>query len=177
MTGIARLVMSGRERVVALKPREKGLELIALRYGEEVRKPEPFFAERGEGSPDGEMMDLARKLVKDRKESFDPDAYHDRYAEAVLEVVKAKLSGREPELPEAEEETGKVVSLMDALRKSVGEEKKKPAKSAQQRKKGGKKASKSKSSGRSKFSGQSKSSERSKSSQSTSAGSKKRKAG
>jgi DNA end-binding protein Ku len=54
--------------------------------------------------------------------------FTDRYEEALLELVKAKMKGEEPVIAKAPER-GKVINLMDALRQSLeqGEERKPPA--------------------------------------------------
>jgi DNA end-binding protein Ku len=59
---------------------------------------------------------------------FDPAIFTDRYEEALLDLLKAKMKGEEPVIAKAPER-GKVINLMDALRQSLeqGEERKPPA--------------------------------------------------
>ena len=52
---------------------------------------------------------------------FDPSNFTDRYEEALMELVKAKIDGREPVISKAPEQ-GKVVNLMDALKASLDQE-------------------------------------------------------
>ncbi len=129
VAGIARVVLSGRERIVAVKPRGKGIILQTLRYGSEVRSEEPYFEDVGTGKVDAQMLKLAEQLINQRLGEFDPSEFSDRYGEAVLALVKSKIAGQPIEVLEEEEPTAKVVSLMDALRQSVEEVevKKKPA--------------------------------------------------
>jgi DNA end-binding protein Ku len=129
VAGIARVVLSGRERIVAVKPRGKGLIMQTLRYGSEVRSEEPYFEEVGTGKVDAQMLKLAEQLINQRLGEFDPSEFSDRYGEAVLALVKSKIAGQPIEVLEEEEPSAKVVSLMDALRQSVEEVevKKKPA--------------------------------------------------
>jgi DNA end-binding protein Ku len=129
VAGIARMVLSGRERIVAVKPRGKGIIMQTLRYGSEVRSEEPYFEDVGTGKVDAQMLKLAEQLINQRLGEFDPSEFSDRYGEAVLALVKSKIAGQPIEVLEEEEPAAKVVSLMDALRQSVEEVevKKKPA--------------------------------------------------
>ncbi len=129
VAGIARVVLSGRERIVAVKPRGKGIIMQTLRYGSEVRSEEPYFEDVGTGKVDAQMLKLAEQLINQRLGEFDPSEFSDRYGEAVLALVKSKIAGQPIEVPEEEEPAAKVISLMDALRQSVEEVevKKKPA--------------------------------------------------
>jgi len=129
VAGIARVVLSGRERIVAVKPRGKGIIMQTLRYGSEVRSEEPYFEDVGTGKVDAQMLKLAEQLINQRLGEFDPSEFSDRYGEAVLALVKSKIAGQPIEVLEEEEPSAKVVSLMDALRQSVEEVevKKKPA--------------------------------------------------
>lgn len=143
VAGIARVVLSGRERIVAVKPRGKGIVMETLRYGSEVRSEDLYFEDVGTGKVDAEMLKLAEQLIDQRLGEFDPSEFSDRYNEAVLALVKSKIAGRAFEMPEAEAPTAKVVSLMDALRKSVeeAEVEKKPAAKSTTRRRAKKKSS------------------------------------
>ncbi len=129
VAGVARVVLSGGERIVAVKPRGKGLIMHTLRYGSEVRSEEPYFEDVGTGKVDAQMLKLAEQLIDQRFGEFDASEFSDRYGEAVLALVKSKIAGQPIEALEEEEPAAKVVSLMDALRQSVEEVevKKKPA--------------------------------------------------
>ncbi len=135
VAGIARVVMGGRERLVALRPRGKGALLSTLRYGNEVSGEEAYFDGIATGKSDRKLLELAEVLIEQNMGAFDPAAFTDRYSEAVLELVKAKIAGETFEIVEEKATTGEVISLMDALRQSVeaADEKKPPAKSVARR--------------------------------------------
>lgn len=137
VAGIARVVLGGRERLVALKPRGKGMLLTSLRYRDEVRSQEPYFEDIKTGKLDRELLELAERLVDQRIGDFDLKEFTDRYGEMVLELVKSKIAGERFEVIEEEKPSAKVVSLMEALRQSVegAEEirKKPPARSTRRR--------------------------------------------
>ena len=130
VTGIARVVMGGRERLVALRPRGKGSVISTLRYSNEVRGEEAYFEDIKAEKPDKDLLKLAEALIEQNLGKFDPAAFTDRYSEAVLELVKAKIAGETFEIVEEKATAGEVISLMDALRQSVeaANEKKPPAK-------------------------------------------------
>jgi DNA end-binding protein Ku len=79
------------------------------------------------------LLGLARQLIEQKVGPFDPAMFTDRYEEALLELVKAKMKGEEPVIAKAPER-GKVINLMDALRQSLekGAERKPPARSRRQ---------------------------------------------
>ena len=76
---------------------------------------------------------MAEAVVDQNLGDFDPSVFNDRYQDALLELVKAKVAGKVYEVVEDNPAGGEVVSLMDALRQSVEMEKKPPAKSAKRK--------------------------------------------
>ena len=67
---------------------------------------------------DGELLDMAEMIIKQKSMKFDPDKFDDRYEAALMELVKSKIAGKDPVISKAPEQ-GKVVNLMDALRASL----------------------------------------------------------
>lgn len=127
--GLGQLAMRGREYVVCLRPCDKGMVLETLRYADEVRKAEGFFGEIPDDAPDKDMLDLAETLIKKKTAPFDPEEFHDRYAEALHGLVEKKRKAKGARVLEDVEETetaakgGNVIDLMAALKKSVAKEK------------------------------------------------------
>lgn len=151
--GLSRLVLSNREHMVAISVRDAGFQVMTLRNHDEVRSPTSYFEDIDtDAEIDAEMIEMAQQLIHKREGKFEPKNFHDRYQDALMEIIRAKVEGEEPVVAKAPER-GKVVNLMDALKKSVAEEEggKPPAKSTGRRKstapsKAGKQASKSSSS-------------------------------
>jgi DNA end-binding protein Ku len=125
---LSRIVLSSRERLIALAVRDKGLLVMTLRNGDEVRDADEFFTDIQDEEPEKEMLDLASALIEQKSGAFDPSEFKDRYQEAVVEMVKGKVKGQEPVIAKAPER-GKVINLMDALRQSLDADRKPPAKS------------------------------------------------
>ena len=127
---IARVVLSGRERPVIIMVRGEGFALRTLRSAKEVRGHESYFEGLEEQDVDNEMLELAEMIIKKHKGSFDPAKFEDRYQVALKEIVQGKLKGSTTVIAKAPER-GKVINLMDALRRSLeqGGSKKPPAKS------------------------------------------------
>ncbi len=117
---VGRVVMAGREHVVVIGLRDKGLQLTTLRYDKEVHAAEPYFADIEDKPVNREQLALAERLIESKSARFDPARFRDRYDEALTQVIKAKIEGAEPVLVQ-EAEMGKVVDFMEALRRSVTE--------------------------------------------------------
>ena len=117
--GIGQLTIGGRERLCALKPCGRGMMIETIRYHDEVRDADAYFDEIEASKVGKEELALIEQLIKQKKTSFKPDHFHDRYREALKELIDAKLEDRDPEYEEAEATPTKVVNLMDALKKSL----------------------------------------------------------
>ncbi|MBR0641365.1 non-homologous end joining protein Ku [Plastoroseomonas hellenica] len=123
--GISRLVMYRRERPVLLEPRDRGIVLWTLRYGDEVRDPEPYFGGIGDEQPDTTLKKMVATLIEERTEAWHPSMVRDPVQERLLEIIASKKKGRPRPAakPRTEEPSGgNVVSIMDALRKSLSQE-------------------------------------------------------
>ena len=122
--GLGQLAMRGREYVVALKPCGRGLILETLRYADEVNRAQGYFRDIPDVTPDTELLDLAETLIAKKVAPFDPDAFHDRYIDALERLIekKKKSKGRKviEETDDAAVSRGSnVIDLMAALKKSV----------------------------------------------------------
>jgi DNA end-binding protein Ku len=122
VVGIGRVVLYRRERPIMLEPRGKGLVATTLRYAYEVRKDEDYFEGIGDAEVPDEMLDLASHIIGRKMASFDPKRFEDRYQNALLELIKAKQAHMPVKAPSAPPRPTNVVSLMDALRRSISAE-------------------------------------------------------
>ena len=116
---IGRVVLTNREHIIALEPLEKGLVGTLLRYPYEVRSEEEYFDEIQDVKVTKDMLDLARHIVNQKAERFEPDKFEDHYETALIDLINKKRSGK-PITPKERPRGENVVDLMDAMRKSVG---------------------------------------------------------
>jgi DNA end-binding protein Ku len=117
--GVGQLILRGQGNIVALTPCGRGLLLEVLRHAREVKPADSFFEEVPEVKTDQEALDLAVELIERKSGSFEPEKFKDEYTEAVWELIHAKLEHRAPAVVTGEPSTGKVINIMDALKKSV----------------------------------------------------------
>jgi DNA end-binding protein Ku len=122
--GLGQLTLRGREYIISLKPCGRGIILETLRYSDEVNKAQSYFRDISDAKPDEELLDLAETLIAKKAAPFKPDQFHDRYVDALKELVQKKLKAKGGKVaPEPEEEApkrgGNVVDLMAALKKSL----------------------------------------------------------
>jgi len=121
MVAIGRVVLTSREHIIALQPRGKGLMGMLLRYPYEVRNEEEYFDDISNVKISKDMMDLARHIVETKSGHFKPEKFEDHYEAALKELIEKKSKGLKIEAPK-EQAPAKVINLMDALRRSVKEE-------------------------------------------------------
>jgi len=129
---LARVVLSNREHVIALKPLGKGLLGTTLRYPYELRDEDDYFDDIPSPRVSKDMVDLAAHLLDTKASKFNPDKFKDKYETALKALVKRKAAGKTIVVPEAEEGENNVIDLMDALKQSLG--RRKPAKAAKKAK-------------------------------------------
>ena len=135
---LARVVLSNREHVIALKPLGKGLLGTTLRYPYELRDEDDYFDDIPSPRVSKDMVDLASHILDKKASKFDPDKFKDKYEAALKALVKRKAAGKTIEVPEEKEEESNVIDLMDALKQSLG--RKKAATSSQKERSGRRRA-------------------------------------
>ena len=127
MVALGRLVLARRERVIALEPYDKGLLGTTLRYPYEVREAKEYFGDLPDLAIAPDMLTLAEHILDSKAGAFDPSAFRDRYEEALLAHLKARQAGAVLEPRPALAAPHRVINLMEALRRSIAEDKKPPA--------------------------------------------------
>ncbi|MCR5858626.1 Ku protein [Mesorhizobium sp. J428] len=121
--GISRLVLNRRERAVLLEPRGNGIVLWTLRYGDEVRDPAEFFKDIDPARADSKLLNMVGDLIEERSKPWNPKMVQDPVQQKLQDIVAAKKR-RGKVAPKAKagaeaEGASNVVSLMDALKKSL----------------------------------------------------------
>jgi len=115
---LGRVVMHGRERLVALEPRGKGIIAYTLRMGDEVVSPADAFADIPAEHPSKQMVEIARKIIEQQEGAFEPSKFEDRYESALRDLIRRKEKGEKLVTAEPVEEDN-VIDLMAALKKSL----------------------------------------------------------
>jgi DNA end-binding protein Ku len=125
--GIGKVALYGREYLVKVQPRERGLVMYTLRHASEIRSMDTIDELSDmPGTVKPSEVKLAQQVIGTFEGEIDFASYRDDYQQGLREIIDAKIEGREIVAPE-EAAPPKVVNLMDALRKSLDAIKKKPA--------------------------------------------------
>lgn len=127
--GLARVVLHTRQHLAVLMPLGKALVLNTLRWGDEVRGVEQLglAGEVLDARLDRRELEMARRLIEEMREEWDPTQYKDRFAQQIMELVERKAKHGELETVgqlEAEAEGAgaagaEVIDLADLLRRSL----------------------------------------------------------
>jgi len=130
VVGISRLVLYRRERAVLLEPRDKGIVLWTLRYGDEVRDPKDYFGAVSDDEQDPKLMALVTSLIDERTKPWSADMVDDPVQARLLDIIrsKKKKGAKKIAKPKAEPASkgDNVIDIMEALRKSLAGSKAKP---------------------------------------------------
>lgn len=120
---LGQMAVRGRDYVVAIRPCGDGLLLETLRYAEEIRESDSMFDAVPDTKPDKEMLDLAGELIERKTAPFEAGKFQSQYTDALRELIEEKRkTGSVSDIDEDEAHPsggGKVIDLMDALKKSV----------------------------------------------------------
>jgi DNA end-binding protein Ku len=124
------VALYGREYLVKVQPRERGLIMYTLRHASEIRSMDAIdeLAKLPEKIKPDEIK-LARQVIGTFEGDVDFHSYRDQYQQGLRDIIDAKIEGREI-ATEQVEAPPKVVNLMEALRKSldsISGSKKRPA--------------------------------------------------
>jgi len=136
--GIAKVSFRDKEHLAALRFKDNVFVLETMYWPDEIRAAE-FDTVNADAKVRAQEVEMAKSLIDNLTEPWNPEAYRDEYRDALFEIVEKKIAGEEIEVvPEAT--PAKVVDLMEALKASVAAAKKKtPAHKAAAKKSAAKK--------------------------------------
>ena len=92
-----------------------------LRYPYEVRDEKEYFDEIQDVKVTKDMLDLAKHIVTQKTADFEPEKFEDHYEAALTELINAKRNGKAVG-PKPRPKGENVVDLMEALKRSIGNE-------------------------------------------------------
>jgi DNA end-binding protein Ku len=117
--GIGKLALYGREYLVAVLPKDKGLVMYTLRHAKEVRSMDNIDELQTVATKvKPEEIKLAKQVIENFEAELNWEDYRDEYQEELQRIIDAKIAGEEV-VATTEEAPPKVVNLMDALRQSL----------------------------------------------------------
>ncbi len=118
---VGRIVIRDREDVVMLSSLNNGIVMYKVRYPSEVRKMSEVPLVDGVAT-NKEQLKLAKTLVDSMTTKLSEIDLSDRFQDAVKEMIKAKIEGKE--IVSVTEEITPVVDMMKALKQSIEQAKK-----------------------------------------------------
>lgn len=128
---IARTVIGSSETLLALIPTKDGILAETLYYAEEI-KPMPKAYHKSK--PDDAELEMAGMLIGSMEKRFEPERYTDEYQERLREMIARKVAGEELVAPQPEPASN-ILSLTDALRASLEQQKQEAPKPRKPRRK------------------------------------------
>ena len=119
LVGIATIVLREAQHLAALEVKGDAMVLTMMRYAEELVETSEYSFPAAGNIRQPELK-MARTLVEQLADKWDPSQYTDEYRANLMKIIKAKMKGKTVELHEAAEpRSADVVDLMERLRQSL----------------------------------------------------------
>ena len=140
---VGRYAARGRQHLVLVRPKDKGLLLEQLHYADEVRAFSEVPLE--EVAVKESELQLAKQLIDQAaSDTFDPTSYHDEVREQMMALIQRKIEGEDISVAPTEKPEHKIIDLMEALKASLNAtDARKPAKRTDAKKQAASSAAKS----------------------------------
>ncbi len=117
---LGRVTLRSKEVLCAIRPYAGGvMAMSTMFFPDEVRGVDTLDRLGPEAALDSRELDMAMRLVEGMSSVFSPEKYENRYRQELMELIEAKKDDRRVVLPKGEEEPGRVIDLMEALRRSL----------------------------------------------------------
>lgn len=140
--GVANVVLHNKQHLAALIPVGPVLALNTLRWAAEVRDFDEFKLPADGMKAAGvstRELDMAKKLIEDMSDAWDPSNYHDTFHDDIMALVDRKIrAGKTEEITEVDtpresQRSADILDLSDLLKRSLGRGKGKPPTGGRQR--------------------------------------------
>lgn len=118
LVGVAKVAMREREHLAALRSADNMLVLQTMHWPEEIRDAKFAALDKRARIEDRERK-MARRLIQQLTDDFDPTQFKDEYHKALKKLIRKKVKGEDIVVPEAPKEPEGVIDLMEALKASV----------------------------------------------------------
>jgi len=110
--GIAKVVISNREYLAAVKPDGLFLVLELMHFASEVLTPEEL--NRPKTELNDKELKMAQALIDSMSVDWQPDKYRDEYRNAVMEMIEQKAKNKQ--LPAAAPPAPKATNVVDLVK-------------------------------------------------------------
>jgi len=119
LVGVATIVLREAQHLAALEVKDDAMVLTMMRYAEELVDMSEYKFPTAKDVRKPELQ-MARTLVEQLADKWDPEQYTDEYRANLMKIIKAKMKGKTVHLKEtAEPQQAEVVDLMERLRQSL----------------------------------------------------------
>ena len=119
VVGLAQVVISNREQLVALRPVGRLLAASVLQYAADVKPVDEFEKLLEEDSVSPQELKLAKTLIDATREEYaEIEQFRDLYAERMRELIEAKVEGREV-VKRPSSKAPPTINLIEALKASL----------------------------------------------------------
>jgi DNA end-binding protein Ku len=134
--GVASVVLHNKQHLAALIPVGPVLALNTLRWAAEVRDFDEFKLPADgvkQAGVTARELDMAKKLIADMSDTWDPANYHDTFRDDIMALVDRKIrAGKTEEITDVEaphesRQSADILDLSDLLKRSLGRGKGKTA--------------------------------------------------
>jgi DNA end-binding protein Ku len=114
--GIAKTVLGTKEQLVALRAINGNLILFTLHFSDEIQavpinKTDETLTEK--------ELKLAKQIINKMSEKFEPKKFKDEYREKLTQAIESKIKGQKIHVTKPSVRTHNVISIIDALKKSL----------------------------------------------------------
>ncbi len=120
--GIAKVVIKTRQHLAAVKPMKNVLVLEIMHFGDELTDASELKIADDAKATGGKELDMAKALVEQMTDKWDPSRYTDDYSSALMKLIDQKIESG-GKLPAARVQKtksgGKVIDLLAVLQKSL----------------------------------------------------------
>jgi len=116
---IGKTVMGTRETLLAIIPREDGLLISTMFYDDDIKDLPKSYNKPALSEAE---FDMAKTLINSMNTPFNPSEYQDEYQVKLRELLETKIAGKEIVAAKSEKPSN-VISLMDALKASIEQNK------------------------------------------------------
>jgi DNA end-binding protein Ku len=120
--GVAQFVLRTTENLTVLKPLNNVLVLSKIRFAQEIRATDDMKLPPKTLVKPNELK-MALTLIDQYTQPFNIEKYKDEYASSLLNVIKAKASGRKVKVRKLKVVHSKSLDLMDQLKASLTKKK------------------------------------------------------